>query len=264
MITMPACVRLGVVYGVSPEVIENDYLVEMVLREISCSISLKDKLIFRGGTCLHKVYFDSYRFSEDIDFVSVPGCDLSALIRETEGVISCIRAAGASLSVSGAERERERAQIFLSYDIVPEIRKNQKKLKIDLCITDEMPAYKTLPLKFIHDDFKEGAFTIKACIPEAVAADKMSRTMGINKEARDLYDIKHLFKAGLDLQLVRSEFKKSNSYDIDPEVLIQNIKGNDMKKMWENRLKHQVRNLPKFEEFTDELSEVIRRFFKKG
>lgn len=262
MITLPACVRLGAVYGVAPEVIENDYLVEMVLKEISCSVSLKDKLIFRGGTCLHKVYFESYRFSEDIDFISAPGCDMSALMKETEGVISGMRAAGLSLSVSGAERERERALIFLRYDIVPEIRKNEKKLKIDLCIPDEMPAYKTMPLKFIHDDFKEGVFTIKACIPEAVASDKMSRTLGNNKEARDLYDIKHLFETGLDMHLVRSEFKKSNAYDINPEVLIQNIKGNEMKKMWENRLKHQVRNLPEFKKFADELSEDIRSFFK--
>lgn len=40
---------------------------------------LKNKLIFKGGTCLRKCYFEEYRFSEDLDFtVLEPHFDFSS------------------------------------------------------------------------------------------------------------------------------------------------------------------------------------------
>ncbi len=30
--------------------------------------ALADKWVFKGGTCLKKCYFETYRFSEDLDF----------------------------------------------------------------------------------------------------------------------------------------------------------------------------------------------------
>lgn len=33
--------------------------------------TLPHRLIFKGGTCLRKCYFDGYRFSEDLDFTAV-------------------------------------------------------------------------------------------------------------------------------------------------------------------------------------------------
>jgi len=65
MINYVRCLKLAEKYGVGPEVIENDYLVEMILDAIARDGTLKDMLVFRGGTCLHKIYFEDYRFSED-------------------------------------------------------------------------------------------------------------------------------------------------------------------------------------------------------
>lgn len=31
----------------------------------------RDNLIFKGGTCLRKCYFEDYRFSEDLDFTAI-------------------------------------------------------------------------------------------------------------------------------------------------------------------------------------------------
>lgn len=46
---------------------EKDYFLALVLQIIAKS-ALKDVLIFKGGTALHHLYLEQYRFSEDLDF----------------------------------------------------------------------------------------------------------------------------------------------------------------------------------------------------
>jgi predicted nucleotidyltransferase component of viral defense system len=53
------------------EVLERDYLLSWVLAGITRVDSLRDTLVFKGGTALRKCYFGDYRFSEDLDFTAV-------------------------------------------------------------------------------------------------------------------------------------------------------------------------------------------------
>jgi len=50
------------------ETIELDYALSWILAGISEHQSLKNNLVFKGGTALKKCYFGDYRFSEDLDF----------------------------------------------------------------------------------------------------------------------------------------------------------------------------------------------------
>lgn len=52
--------------GFRAELIEKDYFCSLLLYYFYNNI--KNKLIFKGGTCLNKVYMDFYRLSEDLDF----------------------------------------------------------------------------------------------------------------------------------------------------------------------------------------------------
>src|SRR5450759_853385 len=38
------------------------------LQASSTTMPVKDTWVFKGGTCLKKCYFETYRFSEDLDF----------------------------------------------------------------------------------------------------------------------------------------------------------------------------------------------------
>ena len=49
-------------------VIEKDYVLGWVLAAIAAEPALADRWIFKGGTCLRKCYYETYRFSEDLDF----------------------------------------------------------------------------------------------------------------------------------------------------------------------------------------------------
>lgn len=59
--------------GLPWEVLERDYLLSWILVAIIRIDSLRDTLVFKGGTALKKCYFGDYRFSEDLDFTGV-GC----------------------------------------------------------------------------------------------------------------------------------------------------------------------------------------------
>ena len=49
-------------------VIEKDYVLGWLLAGINQRLELRESWVFKGGTCLKKCYFDTYRFSEDLDF----------------------------------------------------------------------------------------------------------------------------------------------------------------------------------------------------
>src|SRR5450432_3943176 len=48
--------------------IEKDYILTWILIGISKHKRLSKALAFKGGTVLKKVYFEDYRYSEDLDF----------------------------------------------------------------------------------------------------------------------------------------------------------------------------------------------------
>ena len=54
--------------GIRDTQIEKDYVIGWILRGISINKYLKERLIFKGGTSLRKIYFPDYRLSEDLDF----------------------------------------------------------------------------------------------------------------------------------------------------------------------------------------------------
>lgn len=54
-------------FAILPTTVEKDYVLSWVLYGISQNLKLSE-WFFKGGTCLKKCYFETYRFSEDLDF----------------------------------------------------------------------------------------------------------------------------------------------------------------------------------------------------
>lgn len=59
--------------GIPWEGLERDYLLSWILAGIGQVDSLRETLVFKGGTALKKCYFGDYRFSEDLDFSGLEG-----------------------------------------------------------------------------------------------------------------------------------------------------------------------------------------------
>jgi predicted nucleotidyltransferase component of viral defense system len=55
-------------FSLLPNVVEKDYFLGWVLAGINAHEELAESWLFKGGTCLKKCYFETYRFSEDLDF----------------------------------------------------------------------------------------------------------------------------------------------------------------------------------------------------
>ena len=51
-----------------PNVVEKDYVLGWILAGIDAHEKLAESWVFNGGTCVKKCYFETYRFSEDLDF----------------------------------------------------------------------------------------------------------------------------------------------------------------------------------------------------
>lgn len=56
--------------GIDENLIERDWIISYIIAAIYSEPKLKNVLIFKGGNCLRKCYFDNYRLSKDLDFTS--------------------------------------------------------------------------------------------------------------------------------------------------------------------------------------------------
>ena len=54
--------------SLAPDVVEKDYVLGWLLAGIYAHDKPGSAWAFKGGTCLKKCYFETYRFSEDLDF----------------------------------------------------------------------------------------------------------------------------------------------------------------------------------------------------
>jgi len=54
--------------GLTPAVVEKDYMLGWLLAAVNANEVFSNSWVFKGGTCLKKCYFETYRFSEDLDF----------------------------------------------------------------------------------------------------------------------------------------------------------------------------------------------------
>ena len=71
MIDRREIVEFSNVFSLEPRVIEKDWALGWVLAGISANPVLAPGFVFKGGTCLKKCYFETYRFSEDLDFTII-------------------------------------------------------------------------------------------------------------------------------------------------------------------------------------------------
>jgi hypothetical protein len=85
-------VELAGELSLDPSVVEKDYVLGWLLAGISQHPELGPTWVFKGGTCLKKVFFETYRFSEDLDFTLLveDHVDEGFLLRTLRGVADWI------------------------------------------------------------------------------------------------------------------------------------------------------------------------------
>ncbi|PIV20098.1 MAG: hypothetical protein COS40_14330 [Deltaproteobacteria bacterium CG03_land_8_20_14_0_80_45_14] len=261
-------------FGLAPNIVEKDYLLGWILAGISNHGELGSDWVFKGGTCLKKCYFETYRFSEDLDFTirKQDHCNQEFLAAAFKEIADWI------YEKSGIEIPRDlvhfeiytnprgkiSAQGRISYrgPLLP--RGDLPRVKLDLT-NDEILVLNTISREVHHpysDRPEEGIHFLCYCFEE-LFAEKV-RALAERLRPRDLYDVIHLFRHNdltQDRALVRNTLEQKckfkNIFIPTMEMLEKKPERAELEAEWENMLGYQLPVLPPFEQFWIELPAVF-------
>src|SRR3989339_2140804 len=170
---------------------EKDYFLTLVLQIITQS-ALKNTLIFKGGTALHHIYLEQYRFSEDLDFsTNQKPVGLEA--------VRNIFAGTEYLSIHKDYLSDATAKIEKLQYVGPLIQPNSLKVEIDVLQNVLLP-----PKILTYHNVWGVDFTVSVMDIKEICAEKI-RAMSGRARYRDFYDTYLLLeKYRLDLDEVVS------------------------------------------------------------
>jgi predicted nucleotidyltransferase component of viral defense system len=206
--------------------LEKDYYLTMVLSGID---HLSENLVFKGGTCLNKIYYSYYRLSEDLDFIMLlPSEKLSRagkgkIIKPIkDNFLSYVNSYGMRIdNIDNTGRNESSQYIFsIDYDSAVLNTKQSVKLEIGLRFNPILPIVsRKVNHKFVHPFTKEPLFDggqVNCLDLKEIVAEKMRATATrLTIAPRDFYDINFLIKSGFDFndEQLWQLFKKKLSED---------------------------------------------------
>ena len=264
--------------GVRDQQIEKDYLLSWILQGIANHQHLSKAIVFKGGTVLKKIYFEDYRFSEDLDFTLLENARLpDGQEISNEQIFDWFRElflyvreeANIPLAISD-DNEHQDARLpdgqgginfYISYVGPLGGQGSNKKVKVDISRSEKL-VFK--PIKknaiIIYSDLQKHKLL---CYPlEEVLVEKMRSVMQ-RMQARDFYDIWYL----LEVEEMQPDYYTK---EFSEKCECKELKAADfMKKLeeripqykgrWNHSLNEQIKDLPDFEKTERE----VKRHFKK-
>ena len=103
MIPKQEIMALATELQLQAHVVEKDYALGWFLAGIAAHPVIGSRWVFKGGTCLKKCYFETYRFSEDLDFTAIYAQPRGEL-REHQRAAAPVPAQGHGLVAAHASR----------------------------------------------------------------------------------------------------------------------------------------------------------------
>ena len=157
--------------GLTPTVVEKDYVLGWLLAAVNSNAIFSQSWVFKGGTCLKKCYFEKYRFSEDLDFTlqDKSHIDEQFLVKQFSSMLEWLyEEAGVEAPVDrlkfevyASPRNHPSCQgrvYYKSYFSVG--KRNLPKVKFDLSADEVlvMPPARTAVFQLYSDGLEEGIF----------------------------------------------------------------------------------------------------------
>lgn len=262
-------------WSLTIDVIEKDYVLGWMLAGIAQHPELASTWVFKGGTCLRKCYYETYRFSEDLDFTVVDGGpeEPADLIRICTDVAEWIRdESGVELVVDAAafrRRKDRRAQPTtqgrIAYRGPNTTRGTLPKVKFDLT-SDEVVLARP-ELRPIGHQYSDHPLPVRGVVSYSIAelfGEKL-RALAERCRPRDLYDVVYLHRhpdlIGRASDVARVLQGKCAHAGIDVptlETLLATQFRSEIESEWENMLGHQLPSpLPPFESHWNALADVF-------
>lgn len=271
MIPKQQILELAQHLSLQPTTVEKDYALGWLLIGISRHDVLS-KWAFKGGTCLKKCFFETYRFSEDLDF-TVP----SDLILSESAIKRWLGEVAEALEpLVGLQFPRDRIHV----EIYKNPRNNEsvqakityigplglakyslQRVKFDLT-QDELLANDTERRELFHPfvDSPQPPSRVRCYSVDEILAEKARALHERSGRARDVYDIVHIsreFKDTInaanaaDIARRKFAFKK-----LDPPTvasIMARVGSASLEAAWEQQLRHQLPHLPPVGSFLADL-----------
>ncbi len=258
--------------GLPWEVLERDYVLSWVLAGIGRVESLRDTLVFKGGTALKKCYFGDYRFSEDLDFSGLEGVPTGDAM---EWAVSETCAAAVQLLDEYApveitwERYTEKEphpggqEAFTIRARLPWQKQPQTRVMIETAVDEKI--LKSAPKrKIIHEYGEPLEAEVRVYALEEIVAEKLRAILQhveqleergwSRSRARDYYDLWRVlgtYKDRMDLSDFSAFLREKCAVrDVDftgPEDFFQEPMLAYVEKTWDQWLGPVVSGLPPFE-----------------
>ncbi len=196
-----------------------------------------------------------------MDFVTSEKINLEDFYREINEVLLRISIDFPFKPDKNAIIRNDRLQIFIKYDIIPEIVIT-KELKVDILKDFFISPYTERKIIFNYQDFKKNEKKLNTYTLESIASEKILRIIDVDKEARDIYDLWFLLKLNcLNVSNIKKSLEQRFGYKFYFPNLISEIKTPTFKKTWKIRLEKQVLNLPPYDLVIEELEKLIKKYF---
>lgn len=234
------------------QIIEKDYALGWVL----FGISQTTELVFKGGTALAKVYFpETWRLSEDLDFVTVSGsmAGVAEIVEEALG--GAARASGLDLAVASRHANPGYVQVKVRY--AGPLGRNW--LKVDVTPEAPIAAVQARRLSRVYSDYPE--FRVPTESLEEIMAEKL-RALIERKKVRDYYDVWRMTQLDLDHAQTRALFAAKlvvkHITHGGAEVVFPPDLAATLAAYWERELGRLVHPVPNMTQVLDALREGLR------
>ena len=255
-------------------VIEKDYLLGWLLAAIANDPDLSGTWVFKGGTCLRKCYFETYRLSEDLDFTVVSGGPErpEELVTIFGGIAEWLRAnVGLELLVEEGsftrntnQRGKPTTQGRLAYR-GPNPPPTLPKVKID--ITSDEVVVEPPELRGINHPYSDSPLPVRGirCYPLAEVCGEKIRALAQRCRPRDLYDVVHMHRHPDLLDQAAKVARVLAEKCAFAKITVTDLAGmhaspyrEEIELEWENMLGHQLPSpIAAFSEFWGALEDVF-------
>jgi predicted nucleotidyltransferase component of viral defense system len=162
--------------------VEQDLIIQRALIDLFKDDFISERLAFRGGTALHKLYlFPAARYSEDIDLVQVKAEPFGAIIDRVRKQLSYL----GTPRIKQKQHNNAIVYSIQSEDDVP------IKLKIEVNTREHFSVYglQDIPVR-LESEWESGEALVPTYELDELLATKL-RALYQRKKGRDLFDISY-------------------------------------------------------------------------
>jgi len=249
--------------GIRDQQIEKDYVLSWILKGIAQHVQLSKYLVFKGGTVLKKVYFENYRYSEDLDFTLInnetPNELLLSWFKETFAYVKEESNIPLEIiEISG--NAKDGLNFYISYIGPLGGQGNNKSVKIDISRNEKME-FKPKINAVITSYTDIEKHDLLCYTLEEILIEKMRSVMQ-RMQARDFYDIWYLLEHyGMEIGFHMSEFnKKCESKNLNSKDFLKKLKERvpQYRGRWQSSMKDQINDLPDFDKVEREINRHLK------